>query len=233
VIDLKGDFQANPHSVNWRIDGDLQPATTYSEGGKNVTSLVFGTGSTVEFFTANYDDIYASQTVANYPLGDGKVLALRPNTMGTSNGSGNFQDDDGTAIDATTYTRVGEVPASSTSDYVKQTANSGTSYVEVGFENPAEICIDGVGARIAFHSPSAAGNDGEVRVLDGTTSTVVYNGDMGQTSLGYARAVVTPASTWSQSAVSGLVARLGYSGDTSPNPYFDSVLLEYDMPTPQ
>src|SRR4029077_17395457 len=45
--------------------------------------------------------------------------------------------------------------------------------------------------------------------------------------LQYKSAVVTPAaSPWTQSAVNGLVARVGYSTDSNPNPYWDAIVLE-------
>jgi hypothetical protein len=230
LIEIKGDFNSATHTLDWRIDGVAQTQAAFAESGKDITTLSFGTAATNETYTANYDDIFASQTATDYPIGNGKVLALRPNGMGTSSGSGSFLNDDGTAIDSNTWTRLDELPATSSSDYVKQTANATSSYIEVTFENPAESCFNGVGARLAYNSPSATANDGEMRVLDGATSTVVYNGTMGVTSLTYKEAVVTPASTWTQSAVNGLVARIGYSSDTSPNPYFDDLLLEYDTP---
>ena len=56
---------------------------------------------------------------------------------------------------------------------------------------------------------------------------MVFSGDMSQTALQYKSTVVTPgAGIWSQAAVNGLVARVGYSTDSSPNPYWDSIVLE-------
>jgi hypothetical protein len=54
---------------------------------------------------------------------------------------------------------------------------------------------------------------------------------MSQTGLQYKSAVVTPAlATWNQAAVNGLVARVGYSTDSVPNPYWDSMVLEVAVP---
>jgi hypothetical protein len=54
---------------------------------------------------------------------------------------------------------------------------------------------------------------------------------MSQTALQYKRAGVTPAAgSWNQAAVNGLVARVGYSTDSSPNPYWDSIMLEAAVP---
>jgi hypothetical protein len=50
---------------------------------------------------------------------------------------------------------------------------------------------------------------------------------MSETALRYKSAVVTPAAlSWTQAAVNGLLARAGYSTDSSPNPYWDAIVLE-------
>ena len=50
---------------------------------------------------------------------------------------------------------------------------------------------------------------------------------MSQTALQYKSAVVKPAGlSWTQAAVNGLLARVGYSTDSTPNPYWDAIVLE-------
>src|SRR5205814_310244 len=66
-------------------------------------------------YTANYDDVVVSSAGADYPLGDGKVLILRPNAMGTNNTATDFQNDDATAINSTSYTRLDETPMNNSS----------------------------------------------------------------------------------------------------------------------
>jgi hypothetical protein len=59
------------------------------------------------------------------------------------------------------------------------------------------------------------------------TETVVFSGDLSQTALQYKTRVVTPAAgIWNQAAVNGLVGRVGYANDSTPNPYWDSIMLE-------
>src|SRR5512133_397324 len=151
--------------------------------------------------------------------------------MGTSAGTGNFQNNDGTAIDANSWQRLDEAPMTSTADYVRQQANSGTSFLEFGLEDTPETCIRDVSAVLAYHAAGSPADNGKTSIFDGATETVLFSGDMSQTALQYKSAVVTPAaSTWSQAALTGLVARAGYSTDSSPNPFWDSIMLEAAVP---
>ncbi|HLQ48826.1 MAG TPA: hypothetical protein VK233_07615, partial [Candidatus Dormibacteraeota bacterium] len=46
-------------------------------------------------------------------------------------------------------------------------------------------------------------------------------------ALQYASVIVAPASVpWTQAAVNGLLGRIGFSTDVTPNPYWDALLLE-------
>lgn len=233
VIDMKYDTSTGTHAADWRINGVDQPAASVGSAATNMYFFLLGT-SFAGVYASYFDDIVVSQTTADYPIGDGKILPLKPNAMGTHSGSSNFQNDNNTAIDATTWSRLDEVPINSTADFVKQVTASGTSYVEVNFEDTAETCIRGVTARMAYYPQDVPqANNGKTSIFDGSTETVVYSGGMTERStvVFTKRAIVPPAtSPWSQSAVNGLKARIGYSTDASPNPRWDALLLEYFVP---
>ena len=54
---------------------------------------------------------------------------------------------------------------------------------------------------------------------------------MGVTALGYKLAMVSAgAGAWTTAMLNALIARVGYSSDVSPVPYWDALLLEYDVP---
>jgi hypothetical protein len=227
VIDLRYDMRNNPILADWRINGVAQ--TQVSRAAAATTATGFGLGSTTNpsIYTANYDDIFVANAATAYPVGDGKVVRLNPDGVGTHNTPGNFSNNDGSAISATSWQRLDEVPLGSGSDWVRQTVNGGTSYLEFTFGNTTETCIREVSAVLAFHSASNAGNNAKTSVFDGSTESVVFSGDMGASALQYASAIATPTSApWSQSAVNGLVARLGYATDTNPNPFWDGIVLE-------
>ena len=94
-------------------------------------------------------------------------------------------------------------------------------------------CFNGVQAMAALHAQTGGGDhvdNAKASIFDGSTETVVYNSNPYSTSLLYGAAMVTPASTpWSKAAVNALVARIGYSTDAAPPPYWDAVNLEADV----
>jgi hypothetical protein len=151
--------------------------------------------------------------------------------MGTHLNPTRFQNNDNTAIDANSWTRVDEVPATSTADYIKQITTGNTSYIELTFADTTETCINAVGAVIAYHSSAAGPNTGKTSIFNGSTENIVYSGNMGTAGLTYRRATVSAgAGAWTAALVNALVARVGYSSDVSPVPYWDALLLEYDVP---
>ena len=231
TIDLRYDVSASPHLGDWRVNGETQ--TQASRIATPTTANGFGMGATASasIYTANYDDIVVAAQSAAYPLADSRIVRLVPNSMGTSSGAGNFRNNGGTAINSTSWQRLDDVPMTSTADYVRQQANSGTSYLEFGLQDTPETCIYEVSAVLAYHAAGSSADNGKTSIFDGATQTVVFSGDMSQTGLQYKTSVVTPAAfTWNQAVVNGLVARVGYSTDSSPNPYWDSIMLEAAVP---
>ena len=64
------------------------------------------------------------------------------------------------------------------------------------------------------------------RIVDGAAQRVVYDGDMSVTTPAQYRSVIVAPATapWTQSAVNALRARVGYSSDANPIPYWDGLL---------
>ena len=232
VIDMKADL--NSRTVNWRIDGVDQPPHTSTGTAASWANLTFGTGSSTVTYTANFDDVIASRTSTDYPIGNGKVLALAPNGMGTHSNPAFFQEDDGTVIDASTWNRIDEVPASSMSDYVRQVTIGTGSYVGITLQDTTETCITAVSALVDYHSAYVGTNHGKTSIFNGAAENVVYDGNMAADSTppSYERAIVAPAGGgWTTAQLNALFFRIGYSSDVTPNPYWDALLVEYDVPT--
>jgi len=232
VIELAYDVSGATHAAQWRIDGVEQDAASVAAAGAEYLYRVELGTNTSDRFVANYDDVILTTSAGDYPLGDGRVNMLKPNGMGKSAGASNLRDDDGTAVDATSWTRLDEIPMISTTDFIQQTKASSSSYAEIAFEDTAATCIRAVRAYYTTHS--AATNNAshaKLSVFDGSREMVVYNGDWAANvavSRDYSNSL-TPAGSWSQSAVNGLVARFGYSVDVKPVPILDGVLLEYEV----
>ena len=227
VIDLRYDLRANPHLGDWRIDGVSQGQVSRAAAPTTANAFALGANTSPSIYTANYDDIFVANQPTAYPLGDGRVVRLLPDGVGTHATPGSFRNNDGTAINATSWQRLDEVPMTSIADYVRQqTANAG-HYLEFTLANTGETCIREISAVLAYHSATNTANNGKASVFTGATESVVFSGDMSNTAIQYASAIATPATApWSQSAVNGLLARVGFSTDVSPNPYWDAIMLE-------
>jgi hypothetical protein len=222
---------ANPHTVEWRLDGSDQSTAPSAETARTVSGLQFGTTATTVTYTAHFDDVIASLAATAHPIGNGRILALSVDGSGMHNGADRFRNNDNSAIDATSWARVDEIPANSAADFVKQVTNSTSSYLEFTFADTSEPCINAVGALLAYHSAGTNPNNGRSSIFSGSTESVVFSGDMSVTALTYRRAVVTPeGGSWTTSLANSLVARVGYTTDRNPNPYWDALLLEYDIP---
>lgn len=231
VIDLRYNVGSATHTADWSVDGVSQSSAAVAGAASSLYRIELGT-NTADRFVANYDDVMLTANPADYPLGDGRVFVLKPNGMGASRGATSFRDNDGTAIDASSWTRLDEIPAISTTDFVQQVTASSTSYAEFTFEDTAATCIRAIRGYSTTHS--IATNNASIAklsVFDGARESVVDSGDWAANNA-YSRdysASLTPASSWTQSAVNGLVARFGYSTDVKPAPMLDGVLLEYEV----
>ncbi|MDQ1700140.1 MAG: hypothetical protein QOG34_2003 [Frankiaceae bacterium] len=234
VIDLRVDQSTATWAASWQVNQVAQTGRTVAgTAGTNVYAVWFGT-TLANTFTADYDDIAITTASADYPLADGKVLMLKPNGMGTSVGAGNLSNDDASAIGSSSYTRVDDIPMANSTDYIRQTVASGTSYVELNFEDTTDSCVRMVqGLEMNNLGNTNQSNAAKTSIFDGTTERVVFSGNMAASVAGeYVRvAAISPTGThWTPSELNGLVMRLGYATDVSPVPRWDAVLIEYEVP---
>jgi hypothetical protein len=231
VIDLRYDLRANPNVGDWRVDGVAQGQLTRAAAASTATGFGLGATTNPSIYTANYDDVLVANQAKAYPVGDGKVVRLIPDGAGTHNTPGDFRDNDNTAVDAASWQRLDDVPMTGTTDYVLQLNNSTTSYLEFTFADTTETCIREVAAVVAYRSATTAANTGKTSIFAGGTESVVFSGDMSETTTTYQSAIVTPAAApWTQASVNALVTRLGYAGDANPDPYWDALMLELAVP---
>ena len=234
VVDLRYDVSADPHTADWRIDGVAQPQASIAAPAGDIQQWLMGTTLTTDTYTANFDDIAQAENATSYPFGDGKVLALRPDGMGTSVGASNFHNDDLSPINSTSWMRLADLPMTASTDYVEQGTLSTTSYLEMTVEDTAETCIRNVGAFVVYDQLAQnATNHGKTVVTVDGVERVVNDADMAGTTYRLAPryAVLQPVQpTWSQASVNGLRWRIGYSSDVSPPPNWHSLLIEYEVP---
>ena len=227
VIDLRYDMRNNPNLGDWRVNGVAQGQVSLAAAATTANGFGLGATANPSIFTANFDDIFVANQLTAYPVGDGKIVPLVPDGVGTHNTPGNFRNDDGTAINATSWQRLDEVPMNSITDYVRQQTNGGGSYLEFSLANTTETCVREISAVLAYHSANTPANDGKASVFAGSTESIMFSGDMSVNTIQYASVIAAPTTApWSQAAVNGLLTRVGYSTDTNPNPYWDAIMLE-------
>jgi hypothetical protein len=229
----------DPRVGDWMVDGVAQTSVSLVEGtnATNVSTWYMGywPASAIEF-TYYFDDIVISRNPNDYPLGDIRIAPLYPNGMGTHNTPGNFQQQVNTtssAIVSTSYQTVDEVPMTSTTDMIKQITAGGASYIEMGLPDTTETCIRGASVVAALR---AAGTQSDNFAINSVANGFNYNifaGDVSNATIYYMQGMVSQNSLtpgtgpWNQSAINGLVVRVGMSTDAVAIPYLDAILMEY------
>ncbi len=230
VVDMRWDARTAQQVAEWAVDGTSHgTASVRSYRAEPFHNVYLGT-NTYDTFTARYDDLLMTGDAADYPVGDGRVRALRPN--GTPSASSALRDDDGTAVDASSWQRLDDANALSTTDFVKQVTASSTAFARVEFEDTDATCIRAVRGHTWTHDSGKGTNNAKLVVLDGARESLIKGGDWAGTGTRDYSALVAPATVWTPEAVNALHARIGFSTDVSPVPQLDGVLLEYEEPAP-
>jgi hypothetical protein len=231
TIDIKTSTAVSPLTASWQIDGVDQPDASSTAAATGQGNLHFGTSASESpTYVINFDDIFYSRTLADYPLGDIRIRALHPDSGGTHNNAGAFRNNGDTAIDADSWMRIDDPSIfGGNADYVKQVAADTSGYLEFGFENTSETCIRGVQAYASLGSLSSQGNTLKSSVFDGSTERVVYSGGSpcGACTQPKNVLVAPAASAWTQAAVNGLVMRNGYASANTPQAFWSALMLEY------
>jgi hypothetical protein len=239
LIDIRFDpTVANARTIEWYIDGVLQPQATGTtvEAASTISGFQLGSPTVADVVNVFYDDWACSLTSADFPIGDGRVYKLSPSSDGTHNtgSAGNFTNAAGTNItNATTdaYTYVDEVVPDSADRIEQRLDTSGSLYVEVNFADLDAGMVNGVRAWLGYHGAGTGGNALETRIRDAAgQETTLFSGAYNVTSIAYKGVMVTaPAAGWSNTTVNGLKARFGYGTDVTPDGYCDWLMLEVDV----
>jgi hypothetical protein len=238
TFDVRYSQNTNPLVADWYVDGVAQPQLSWATTGTaNETVVLFGqaAATTTATFTAYYDDIMFSATPADFPLGDVRISPAKPNAMGTHNTPGNFQNNDNSAINATSWQRVDDIPMppSSNTDYIKQVTAGGASYIELGFEDTTQTCLRGASLFFAVHTTATQANNMAVNSVANGFNYTLWSGSIASTTIKYVQKVasqnsLTPGTgPWTQAVINGLTARFGMSTDVAPVPYLDAIVMEY------
>jgi hypothetical protein len=235
-VDLRVVWNANPHTLDWQVDGVNQTQATVARAPEaGGTSIVVGSNTSADVLTTHFDDMIFTSDSADYPIGDGTILALVPNATGTVlNNPGRISTNAGATVTTgdTSWQTVDEMPVGSTADYIRQTAVESDASVAYEFDNIATTgCINGVRGTVGVASSSTSTNSAKVAFWHGASEDVVYNGAVNHgTSIQYYSVPITPASgIWDKDKLNAVTARLGYATNVTSQPRWHNLFIEYNQ----
>jgi hypothetical protein len=233
-----------PRAIDWQVDGTAQTTLSFLDAAATAASggPAFGQDDlyTNAQYTAYYDDVVISSTAADYPLGDVRITPLKPNAIHADplGYLTNFQDDDSTAVDAASYTRVDETPLTGTTDWIKQITSSAGGYVGIDFQDTTQTCIRGASVVAEMRAQSGAPNAAIGTNMSGPATganNTVWSGSL-STTVSYAQGVLTTVccpsnpgvGPWTQAGVNAAWALFGYCTNTTSTrrPELHSIILE-------
>ncbi len=246
-VEMQSDVSANPNVMSWRTWDPDTTVWTDQAGRSEALSASTISGIQLENVgpsaatTIYFDDVLIGEgTVSGEDYGSpdgGKVLRYLPTGDGThSFTAGDFgynaagADVATNATDVNTY--LDDDDQTSLADFIRQKVIRTAGYVEVTFSNEAsETAPRAVSITSTHHSSSTAANQMSIQVSDdGSTWTTIWtNEDVSDTTIHVRHAVLAaPPSggSWTQAKVNGMRARLGYSGDVTDIPYFDTISMQ-------
>ncbi len=254
-IDLKLDSSTTTYTIDVSLDGTAQTQQTFAAGAAaDITQVFCGNSVTASTFDLYFDDVLASTTAADYPLGAGYVNTFVPTSDGTHNiaGTGDFQRTL-TATDilnatTTAYQLVDDVPLESGAsvDWINMLAPvNATDYVECVFGPAPGISTPTTAPRAveviaAIHQAATTTGNMEIRLNDNGTMGTVYTATTvaGSTTVVYKRAHFadppSAASVWTLSGngnFNNLKVRFGSPAalDVVPDQYFDCIMIEAEF----
>lgn len=220
---------------NQTVDGKVNGTAGTQATATGTTTLTgFRCGTTgADTFTALYDDVGVSVTSGDYPLTHVAAKVIYPSSDGTHNAGTNVMEyEDGTDLSTpNAYLRVDDIMNGSENSIYWRQANNGTgNYGEVNFYDQTNgtdvpIAVKGILAWGGGGNPTCTGaaiiirNDASEHEIYGTPASPT---DYSVTSpIQYTRGIVgVPSGGWTNSEVAALKARMGYSSDANPDPYW-------------
>lgn len=243
LIDIKVNATANPWTSAWQVDGVPYGSISPANAAGTFTGHLFGNDISSTFNAIYYDDIVISNTEADYPFGNGYVLATRPNRDGSHSFTANdFKYNNTTGFSQTAtdvYTYLDDL-LDNTTDFIAQAVIRTTGYVEVGFAplpqiliNGCDFTVNGIEVVASFHASAGQAENFGMRLEDQGTEVILFSMDLASASLTnyrkhYAKSFATN-NPWTPAQVSGIMARFGYSSDASPQPFVDAIVIEADL----
>lgn len=242
-VDVRAIVTGGTWTMDWSLNGTAQTRYTQTIAATTIINFSVGTDA-ANTSTLYFDDIVLSVTSADYPIGAGGTEALVPVSDGTHNAGANVMENQaGADIGAVTaWDLIDDIPMTGATTYIRQLANGTGNYAEVQFGNLVALrsAIIGANGILAYTSATTTGNNGTTIMskddfatntsIWGTTATPADMSDGSTASVYYKSAIL--ANVNDISTVNALEARIGYSSDAAPDPYWINLMVEvaYSLP---
>lgn len=238
-VDMRINITTSTWTLDWSVDGVAQTQVTLGSQSTtdSLSAYYMGTLVAANTYTIYFDDTVLSETSADFPIGAGGTEVLVPTSDGTNNAGTNIiEDNAGTDIGVTpAYDKINSIPISSTT-YVRQAATGTGNYAEVNFGDITATHSGIIGAQglLAYTSATTTANRGatiiskdsfstNTEIWGNPTTTQDYS-DGSTSNLFYRSAILVDVND--DTTVNALKARIGYSGDANPNPYWIDLVVE-------
>lgn len=230
------------NTLDWKLDG-VTGTQVSGSAASTVARVQFGNRG-VGTGTAQYDNIVASSTGADYPLGSHSIQLLTVDPAGTvaTNSATNFRrfTANGTIDGAWNATdvrdAVDEVPPSigASADGAVQISNNATGYMEfpmTSYTLAGGETISGIRMVACGWAGDATAATIEFRSYNGTTETVVYavadpGFDASTTAPTWVCRMCTLADFDTQSELDAVAFRVGFSTDAAPDVGIHAIYAE-------
>lgn len=236
-LDMTATWNANPHTVDWSIDGTAGPQATFASAASTLTNFRLGNND-AKTWTAQYTDLIITNDTGDYPIGEHNTDLLYPSADGTHDNAANcIEYEDGTDV-GTAYDRINTVSTPNTSPsattYLRVATASAGKYVEVALSDlPAGAFPIGVRAFIAYTSETTTANNAGAVIMDGATERAIKGStgsyvdwsDGSTANLYYASADIALASM-DKTSVDAMTFRFISGDDASPDPYLIDMWAE-------
>lgn len=141
-VDLRANCITNPWVADWYVDGALQTQVSPASAGTSWAHVELGDNGGATTRAVEFDDVVASITSGDFPIGDGTIVGFAVNTTsGTHNqttgdlktsGLTNLSDGDSSGGN------LNEAGPSDLSSYVEQTVARSTTYAEYLYATSGE-----------------------------------------------------------------------------------------------
>jgi hypothetical protein len=250
-VDVRVNASANPHTIDIQVNGVAATQQTFATAAQTSSAIALGSRNSITVTQdAFFDDVIISNTVADYPIGNGFVnhFVLTTDTLHNVAGANDFERTlTGTDILNTTtdsYLLVDEIPfeENTPTDFINMVVPpNATDYTQNKFGpapgiNTPTTAPRAVEAMVAIAQAGTGNGNMHIRLNDIGTEGTIYTattvaGTVGCTYKRAHFATQPSGGAWTVSNFNIIKIRFGSPGavDANPDQYFVNAVIEAEF----